>query len=60
MQFKPNQPEPVIAPQKPQASALIVSSRFAFWQPRVVQAAPRWDEADQRDLDQRVRESGEW
>jgi hypothetical protein len=56
--FKPVQSPPMLMPRNPVAP--VAYSRFAFWQPRAIQPAPRPAHADQPDLAQRVRETGEW
>ncbi len=56
--FKPVQSQPMLMPRNPVAP--VAYSRFAFWQPRAIQPAPRPAHADQPDLAQRVRETGEW
>ncbi len=56
--FKPVQTQPVLMPRNPVAP--VTYSRFAFWQPRAIQPAARPALADQPDLAQRVRETGEW
>lgn len=56
--FKPTQPQPMLMPRNPVAP--VAYSRFALWQPRAIQPAARPGQADQPDLAQRVRETGEW
>lgn len=38
----------------------VAYSRFSFWQPRSPRIEPRVQPAEALDLDQRVRQSGEW
>lgn len=38
----------------------VAYSRFSFWQPRSPRIEPRAQPAESLDLDQRVRQSGEW
>jgi len=40
--------------------APVANSRIAFWSTLLGQPIPRSDQVDLRELDQRVRESGEW
>ncbi len=62
------QPAPQSAPalQAPVTRSLgspvvpVAYSRFSFWQPRSPRIAPRAQPAEPLDLDQRVRQSGEW
>ena len=56
--FKPTQPQPMLMPRNPVTP--VAYSRFALWQPRTIQPAARPAPADQPDLAQRVRETGEW
>lgn len=52
--------KPAIAPRPVQTAARVTYSRFSFWQPRTPRAEPRVVPAEPLDLDQRVRQSGEW
>lgn len=53
-------PTPAIAPRPVQTAARVTYSRFSFWQPRAARPEPRTLPAEPLDLDQRVRQSGEW
>ncbi len=52
----PAQPRPAQA----LVQARVTYSRFSFWQPRRARTEPRTLPAEPLDLDQRVRQSGEW
>jgi len=55
--------QPAQIPQAPAQRHPVVPvaySRFALWQPRSPRIEPRTQPAEPLDLDQRVRQSGEW
>lgn len=58
MQADNTQSQPLPTPRT-QASP-VANSRIALWPSDIVQPTPQSDQTDTRDLDQRVRESGEW
>lgn len=55
--------QPAPTPQAPAQRHPVVPvaySRFALWQPHSPRIEPRAQPAEPLDLDQRVRQSGEW
>jgi len=60
MSINPTQSPPLATEENP--ATAVSNSRFAFWPEHIAQ--PVWSteqaDTDARDLDQRVRESGEW
>jgi hypothetical protein len=62
MSINPTNSQPLASEENPAAS--VSNSRFAFWPEHIAQ--PVWGrdqtdtDTDTRDIDQRVRESGEW
>jgi hypothetical protein len=60
MSINPTHSQPLATDENPAAS--VSNSRFAFWPEHIAQPVWSRDQADTdtRDLDQRVRESGEW
>jgi hypothetical protein len=60
--YQPVQPPQAPAPRNPLGNPVVpvAYSRFSFWQPRSLRMEPRALPVEPLDLDQRVRQSGEW
>lgn len=60
--YQPAQTSQAPAPRNPLGNPVVpvAYSRFSFWQPRSPRIEPRPQPAEPVDLDQRVRQSGEW